>query len=328
MVSIVQLRVFLAGRVRVEADRVVLDEGRLVGRQGRLVFAYLVAERGRPVPRDELAEALWGSAPPASWDKALTVIASKLRGALTDVGVEGGAALTSAFGCYRLDLPEGSWVDVIVAADAADAAEQALALGHLEEARAGAGSAVGLLRQPFLPGEDRDPARVAFGHGGSGGRSAVSAAGDSLRVVYVHSGRLVADTGVGATPTAVAVGEGAYWVANAEGHTVSRVDPGTNAVLADDSGRQRPERDHDRCRSRLGGQQPRRHGLANRPRHEHGRPEDRRRGTSRSGSPTRPARSGSRTPVTTRLRRSTPTAASPPRRLRSPPPNSRSARAR
>ena len=154
MVSIVQLRVFLAGRVRVEADRVVLDEGRLVGRQGRLVFAYLVAERGRPVPRDELAEALWGSAPPASWDKALTVIASKLRGALTDVGVEGGAALTSAFGCYRLDLPEGSWVDVIVAADAADAAEQALALGHLEEARAGAGSAVGLLRQPFLPGED------------------------------------------------------------------------------------------------------------------------------------------------------------------------------
>ena len=95
-----------------------------------------------------------GSAPPASWDKALTVIASKLRGALTDVGVEGGAALTSAFGCYRLDLPEGSWVDVIVAADAADAAEQALALGHLEEARAGAGSAVGLLRQPFLPGED------------------------------------------------------------------------------------------------------------------------------------------------------------------------------
>ncbi len=106
------------------------------------------------MPRDELAEALWGSAPPASWDKALTVIASKLRGALTDVGVEGGAALTSAFGCYRLDLPEGSWVDVIVAADAADAAEQALALGHLEEARAGAGSAVGLLRQPFLPGED------------------------------------------------------------------------------------------------------------------------------------------------------------------------------
>ena len=154
MISTVQLRVFLAGRFMVEADGVVLDEGRLAGRQGRLVFAYLVAERGRPVPRDELAEALWGSAPPATWDKALTVIASKLRSALTDAGVEGGAALTSAFGCYRLDLPEGSWVDVIVAADAADATEQALVAGDLEEARAGAATAVGLLRQPFLPGED------------------------------------------------------------------------------------------------------------------------------------------------------------------------------
>jgi YVTN family beta-propeller protein len=69
-----------------------------------------------------------------------------------------------------------------------------------------------------------------FGHGGSGGRSAVSAAGDSLGVVDARSGRLVADTGVGATPTAVAAGEGAYWVTNAGGHTVSRIDPGTNAV--------------------------------------------------------------------------------------------------
>ena len=72
---------------------------------------------------------------------------------------------------------------------------------------------------------------VVFGHGGSGGRSAVSAAGDSLGVVDARSGRLVADTGVGATPTAVAVGEGAYWVTNADGHTVSRIDPGTNAVV-------------------------------------------------------------------------------------------------
>src|SRR5689334_21111769 len=154
MASTVTLRVFLAGRVTVEAGGVALDEGRLAGRQGRLVFAYLVAERGRPVPRDELAEALWGSAPPATWDKALTVIASKLRAGLTDVGVDGGTALTSAFGCYRLELPEGSWVDVNVAADAVDAAEQAIAAGHLEEARVGAASAVELLRQPFLPGED------------------------------------------------------------------------------------------------------------------------------------------------------------------------------
>ena len=60
----------------------MIDEERFPGRQGRLLFAYLVAEQGRPVPRDELAEALWGEAPPATWDKALTVIVSKLRALL------------------------------------------------------------------------------------------------------------------------------------------------------------------------------------------------------------------------------------------------------
>ena len=103
-----QLKVFLAGRVAVETDGVVIDEERFPGRQGRLLFAYLVAEQGRPVPRDELAEALWGRAPPATWDKALTVIVSKLRGLLADHGIDGANALTSAFGCYRLDLPEGT----------------------------------------------------------------------------------------------------------------------------------------------------------------------------------------------------------------------------
>ena len=72
---------------------------------------------------------------------------------------------------------------------------------------------------------------VVFGRGGSEGRAAVSAADDSLGVVDARSGRLVADTGVGATPTAVAAGEGAYWVTNADGHTVSRIDPGTTAVV-------------------------------------------------------------------------------------------------
>ena len=77
-----QLKVFLAGRVALEVDDVVIDEARFPGRQGRLLFAYLVAEQGRPVPRDELAEALWGEAPPPSWDKALTVIVSKVRSLL------------------------------------------------------------------------------------------------------------------------------------------------------------------------------------------------------------------------------------------------------
>ena len=154
MADTVRLRVFLAGRVAVESDGVVLGEGRFGGRQGRLVFAYLVAEQGRPVPRDKLAEVLWGPIPPATWEKALTVIASKLRSALTEAGIDAASALTSAFGCYRLELPEGSWVDVTAAASAADEARQALAAGDLETARACAELAVSVMRQPFLPGED------------------------------------------------------------------------------------------------------------------------------------------------------------------------------
>ena len=80
MIGAFPLKVFLAGRVAVETNGVVSDEERFQGRQGRLLFAYLVAEQGRAVPRDELAEALWGRAPPASWDKSLTVIASTVSG--------------------------------------------------------------------------------------------------------------------------------------------------------------------------------------------------------------------------------------------------------
>jgi YVTN family beta-propeller protein len=154
MVRGLQPKVFLAGRVAVETNGVVIDEARFPGRQGRMLFAHLVAEQGRPVPRDELAEALWGESPPTTWDKALTVLVSKLRGLLADSGIDGANVLTGAFGCYRLDLPEGSWVDVIVAANAAQEAEQALVAGDLDEAKTAATLAASLLRQPFLPGEE------------------------------------------------------------------------------------------------------------------------------------------------------------------------------
>ena len=149
-----QLKVFLLGRVAVETDGLVIDDACFPGRQGRLLFAYLVAEQGRPVPRDELAEALWGESPPATWEKALTVLVSKVRGLLADLGLDGVTALTAAFGCYRLELPRGSSVDVMVAANAAQKAEEALAAGDLGQAKRAASLAASLVRQPFLPGEE------------------------------------------------------------------------------------------------------------------------------------------------------------------------------
>src|ERR1051325_2424805 len=142
MTEALGLRMFLAGRVAAEANGRVLDEARFGGRQGRLLFVYLVAARSRPVPRDELADAIWGESPPATWEKALAVIVSKLRGLLAEDGV----VLTNAFGCYRLDLPEGTWVDVFEAASRAQDAEAALAAGELDQARAAARSAEALTR--------------------------------------------------------------------------------------------------------------------------------------------------------------------------------------
>jgi hypothetical protein len=44
------LRIYLTGRVLVEeCGTVLIDERRLMGRQGRLVFAYLVGEHLRAV---------------------------------------------------------------------------------------------------------------------------------------------------------------------------------------------------------------------------------------------------------------------------------------
>jgi YVTN family beta-propeller protein len=140
--------------VAVDTDGVVIDERRFPGRQGRLLFAYLVAEQGRAVPRDELAEALWANDPPATWDKALRGLVSKLRSLLAEAGVDGASALTGAFGCYRLVLPEGTWVDVIAAPTATDDAAAALASGDLGRAGDDAALAELLLREPFLPGED------------------------------------------------------------------------------------------------------------------------------------------------------------------------------
>ena len=125
------VRVSLTERVRIESGGAVVDEPRFPGRQGRLVFAYLLAAQGRPVPRDELAEALWGDDPPATWEKALSVLVSKLRALLTECGLDGSAHLTTAFGCYQLSLPAETWIDVVAAEQAASAAEHALAAGEL-----------------------------------------------------------------------------------------------------------------------------------------------------------------------------------------------------
>jgi DNA-binding SARP family transcriptional activator len=146
------LRIYLTGRVLVEDEgKILLDEERLIGRQGRLTFAYLVYERLRSVSRDELAEELWPGTVPPSWERSLSALISKLRAllaALPDVALDG------SFGHYRLILPADAWIDVEAATGAIDRAESALRGDEPRESRGWALVALQISRRPFLMGEE------------------------------------------------------------------------------------------------------------------------------------------------------------------------------
>lgn len=127
-------KVQLCGRFVVELDeRRVEDE--FPGRQGRLLFAYLAANRLRTVTRDELLDALW----PDGRDGGLASLLSKLRRVVPLDGLR--------------PAVDDLWVDVEVAADALHRAESALALGDPHRAWAPAQVAMFIGSRPFLAGE-------------------------------------------------------------------------------------------------------------------------------------------------------------------------------
>ncbi len=150
------LRIYLSGRITIEADHVVLGPADFPGPQGQTAFAYVVSERSRPVARAELAEVLWPRELPASWESALNAIMSRLRRVLARAGLDGAATLSSAGGCYECRLPHGAWIDLEAAVDSIHEAESALRAG--EPGRAYGPSAVAhhIARRPLLPaGEGR-----------------------------------------------------------------------------------------------------------------------------------------------------------------------------
>ena len=147
------MRIQICGQLAVERDGQRLDTG-LPGRQGRLLFTYLVANRHRQVPRDELAEALWREPDPAAFDARLNPLISKLRRVLGAEPCEGRTTL-------RCCLP-GAWVDLEAAVDAVHRAESAVAQRDWTRAWGPVLVALFTAERGFLPGEDaamdqRDP---------------------------------------------------------------------------------------------------------------------------------------------------------------------------
>lgn len=136
-------RIQLCGRYAVDLAGHRLEE-RLPGRQGRLLFAYLALHHGRPVTRDELADALWEGAPRDRAD-ALAALLSKLR---TVVGTE----RLRGRGELQLVLPAETLIDVDVALAAVHEAESACALAAWPRAWSEALAAQLVARRTLLVG--------------------------------------------------------------------------------------------------------------------------------------------------------------------------------
>jgi len=139
-------RIQLCGRLKADVD------GRHVtpllrGRQGRVLLAYLVLNRGRAVGRDELIAAIWPDTPPADPPAALRTQLSRLRSALGTEALAGRDAV-------ELRLPPSTWIDVEAAEHAIAAAESALRSGDWKDAWAHGHIALNISGRPFLAGFD------------------------------------------------------------------------------------------------------------------------------------------------------------------------------
>jgi DNA-binding SARP family transcriptional activator len=144
------VRVRLLGRMGIEHGRRWLDASALPGRQGRVVLAHL-ALCHHPVARDELADLVWPGALTASWERDLSAVVSKVRAALSSIDL--GSRLHSGLGCYELQLPSDSRVDVEDAVRFVEEAESAWRTDNHDRALPAAATAANLARRPFLPAE-------------------------------------------------------------------------------------------------------------------------------------------------------------------------------
>lgn len=142
------VRIQVCGRLAVEIAGEA-REGRLPGRQGRLLLTYLVLHRHDESPRARLVDALWPAEPPEAADTAVYALVSKLRSAL-------GRNLLSARGPVRLRLPEDAWVDIEAARDGLHRAESAQAQGQWGRAWSAAQTSLFVARRGFLEDEDLD----------------------------------------------------------------------------------------------------------------------------------------------------------------------------
>lgn len=148
-------RIYLTGRVSVEHGAHLVDERDMPGRQGRLAFVFLAAERHDPISRDQLVSVIWPDTQPRAVDAALSAVLSKLRAALRKAGLSSrDAGIDVRLGSVRLWVPDDTWIDIETAANAIDEAEGTLRIEDRVRAWGLANVVVSIARRPFLIDEE------------------------------------------------------------------------------------------------------------------------------------------------------------------------------
>jgi DNA-binding SARP family transcriptional activator len=146
------MRIYLTGRLMVESESDLLDEEDLPARQGRNAFAYLVLNRRRPIPRPELAAALWSDSPPEASEATLSGVLSRLRRLFRSLAID--ADISTLSGSVHVRLPGELWVDIDAARNALDEAEGQMRADRAREAWPQAAVALSIFERGFLQGEE------------------------------------------------------------------------------------------------------------------------------------------------------------------------------
>jgi LuxR family maltose regulon positive regulatory protein len=157
------LRIELFGGLRVVARGTALPPDVWKRRKARDLFAYLVAMRGRPVPRARLVDLYWPDMEADAGHDSLRVTVSAIRRAVGDV-------IKSENGAYRFVAPAETVVDVECFEGHIDAARAAKTEGATKVARDSFSAAAEMYRGDFMDGfddgswqwRDRERLRAAY----------------------------------------------------------------------------------------------------------------------------------------------------------------------
>jgi DNA-binding SARP family transcriptional activator len=127
----------------------------LPGPIGRHILTRLAIDPF-PIGRERLVDDIWGASPPRAVDSVLSATLSRLRNALSRIGLDGRALIVANAGSVNFVRPKGTEVDVELAHHHIDFALRDLRSGDVREAHRRATISYSISRRPLLTGFERD----------------------------------------------------------------------------------------------------------------------------------------------------------------------------